>query len=125
MNFEATAKVTATVLGFIFLNGFCDNVLSDYLWARAVVLTSPTVATLGMSITIPLAIISDVCLGKSTFSPMSLIGAILVITGFTLVNVDDEIWRKVLLYFGFKNTKILKKSILAPRGAINASLETE
>lgn len=27
-----------------------DNVLSDYLWARAVLLTSPTVATCGTTI---------------------------------------------------------------------------
>ena len=36
-----------------------NNVLSDYLWARAVVLTTPTVATVGLSLTIPLAFISD------------------------------------------------------------------
>ena len=41
------------------MNGLCNSVLSDYLWARSVVLTSPTVATIGMSITIPLAMISD------------------------------------------------------------------
>ena len=27
--------------------GLFDNVLSDYLWARAVLLTSPTVASVG------------------------------------------------------------------------------
>ena len=36
-----------------------NNVLSDYLWARAVVLTTPTVATVGLSLTIPLAFVSD------------------------------------------------------------------
>lgn len=60
-----TAGFSATILGFIVLNGLCDNVLSDYLWARAIVLTSPTVATVGLSLTIPLAFLSDALLGQS------------------------------------------------------------
>jgi hypothetical protein len=40
-----------------------DNVVADYLWARAVILTSPTVATVGLSLTIPLAFISDFFVG--------------------------------------------------------------
>lgn len=59
-----TAGFSLTILGFIVLNGLCDNVLSDYLWARAIVLTSPTVATVGLSLTIPLAFLSDALLGS-------------------------------------------------------------
>lgn len=41
------------------LKGFIDNVISDLLWARAVLLTSPTVATVALTLTIPMAMVSD------------------------------------------------------------------
>lgn len=37
--------------------GMADNVLSDTLWAKAVMLTSPAAATVGLSLTVPLAIL--------------------------------------------------------------------
>ena len=39
------AGLNSPILGWIVLKGIFDNVLSDYLWARSVVLTTPTVAT--------------------------------------------------------------------------------
>jgi hypothetical protein len=39
-----------------------DYVLADYTWARAVLLLGPTVATLGMTVQIPLATAADVAL---------------------------------------------------------------
>jgi hypothetical protein len=36
-------KITAQIIMWIVVKGLFDNVLSDYLWARAVILTSPTV----------------------------------------------------------------------------------
>lgn len=84
------------MFGFIVLNGFCDNVFSDYLWARAVVLTSPTVATIGMSVTIPLAMASDFLLGKQAPTPVSLGGASLVVVGFVLVNIPSALQRDIV-----------------------------
>jgi solute carrier family 35 protein F5 len=37
------------------LQGLLDNVLSEYLWATAVLLTSPSVATVGLALTVKLA----------------------------------------------------------------------
>jgi len=89
--------ITGTVIGFIVLGGICDQVISDYLWARAVVLTSPTVATVGMSITIPLAFISDLVLGKPGAGGLwATIGAVLVIFGFLFVNSPDVWWEKCM-----------------------------
>jgi solute carrier family 35 protein F5 len=42
--------------------GLMDYVLADYTWARAVLLLGPTVATLGMTVQIPLATAADVVL---------------------------------------------------------------
>lgn len=91
MGLDNLSHLTGVVFGFIVLNGFCDNVFSDYLWARSVVLTSPTVATIGMSITIPLAMISDYLLGNGGPTPISLFGAFLVVVGFLLVNIHKDL----------------------------------
>ena len=34
---QVFAGLTPTVLGFIVVNGLCDNVISDYLWVRGLV----------------------------------------------------------------------------------------
>lgn len=86
-------KMTGAVFGFVLLNGFLDNVIADYLWARAVLLTSPTVATVGLSLTIPFAILCDFII-RGQFSLYSFIGAILFIIGFIILNInfDDIIY---------------------------------
>lgn len=89
------------------MNGLCNSVLSDYLWARSVVLTSPTVATIGMSITIPLAMISDLIIQSVIPGYLAIIGAILVIIGFGLVNVTKEHEIEILQYFKNGYKKIL------------------
>jgi hypothetical protein len=80
--------VNGTIVGFLVLSGLCDNVLSDYLWARSVLLTSPTVATIGMSITIPLAMASDAILNGGQPDLTAIAGALLVLVGFCMVNID-------------------------------------
>lgn len=74
-----------TVVLFLLLSGFVDNVISDLLWAKSIVLTSPTVATVGLSITIPLAMVSDFLIFSDVPSAKSFSGASLVILGFFLV----------------------------------------
>lgn len=88
------ADLTWVVLGFLVIKGLLDNVLSDYLWARAVVLTSATVATVGLGLTIPLAFMSDVLwmgqAGDQVVSLSSVAGALSVLTGFVLVNIGAD-----------------------------------
>ena len=95
LNLDDLTSLTGIVVGFMVLNGLCNNVLSDYLWARAVVLTSPTVATIGVSITIPLALISDFFLHGTTPTILSGSGAFLVLCGFVLVNITKEMELKI------------------------------
>jgi len=83
--------LTWTILGFLIVKGLLDNVLSDYLWARAVVLTSATVATVGLGCTIPLAFVSDLLLGHThVLSIRSAVGAVSVLLGFTVVNIGTS-----------------------------------
>ena len=56
---EDLSPLTPTILGLIVFKGLADNVLSDLLWAQAILLTSPTVATVGLSLTVPLAMLAD------------------------------------------------------------------
>ncbi len=49
----------------IILEGLLDYVLSDYLWARAVMILGPTVATLGLSVQIPMAAAADLAFGNA------------------------------------------------------------
>jgi solute carrier family 35 protein F5 len=39
---KTTTEITWVVFGFLIVKGLFDNVLSDYLWLRAVILTNAT-----------------------------------------------------------------------------------
>lgn len=81
-------NLTLVVFGYLVAKGMLDNVLSDYLWARAVMLTSATVATVGLGLTIPLAFVSDWLMGNAdVINTQSICGAVSVLIGFTLVNI--------------------------------------
>jgi len=81
-------QLSWTAFGFILLSGFFDNVIADYLWARSVLLTSPTVATVGLTLTIPMAILIDSITKASDVSTFLLIGAASVFIGFLVVNMN-------------------------------------
>lgn len=66
-----------------------DNVLSDYLWAKAVLLTTTTVATAGLSIQVPLATIVDSLIGNSPHVS-DYVGAVAVMIGFTGLNLPSD-----------------------------------
>ncbi len=89
-NVSNIRSLTWAILGFVILNCVFDGILGDYLWAKSVFLTSPTFATLGMSLTIPLAILCDIFVSHITsdINPFTLIGAALVVGGFCIVNID-------------------------------------
>uniref|UniRef100_A0A7S3JP17 EamA domain-containing protein n=1 Tax=Aureoumbra lagunensis TaxID=44058 RepID=A0A7S3JP17_9STRA len=73
---------------WVFFKALFDNLLSDFLYAKAVLFTTPTIATLGLSLTIPLAVLTDIfILHKTKINKnisFQLFGAILIIFGFFL-----------------------------------------
>jgi solute carrier family 35, member F5 len=89
---SGSAHLGWTVLSVLVVKGLLDNVLSDYLWLRAVMLTNATTATVGLGLTIPLAFASDVFLdhgSESVISVARVCGALAVLAGFVLVNIGN------------------------------------
>jgi solute carrier family 35 protein F5 len=65
------------------------TLLSDYIYVIAMLKTTPLVATIGLSLTIPLAVIGDYFLSKPAAFQV-LLGAVLVTAGFIVVGVEDS-----------------------------------
>jgi solute carrier family 35, member F5 len=90
---EPLFALSLGLFGLMFIKGMFDNVLSDLLWAWSILLTSPTVATIGLSLTIPMSIVGDWFAYGVTPSPLLTAGAVLTVMGFVtieLANVHEE-----------------------------------
>ncbi|CAI9092670.1 OLC1v1027981C1 [Oldenlandia corymbosa var. corymbosa] len=79
----------------VIANGLVGSVLSDYFWALCVVWTTPLVATLGMSLTIPLAMIADMVIHGRHYSAIYILGSIQVFAGFIIANLSDWFTRNL------------------------------
>ncbi|XP_047969730.1 uncharacterized transporter C405.03c-like isoform X2 [Salvia hispanica] len=75
----------------VIANGLVGSVLSDYFWALCVVWTTPLVATLGMSLTIPLAMVADMMIHGRHYSAIYVLGSIQVFAGFVIANLSDRL----------------------------------
>ena len=80
----------------LLLNGLFGSVVSNMLLARAMVLASPLVATVGLSLSIPLAIASDVMRGRSGFMDVRpILGTIAVWAGFLGVSAAEPLEKRL------------------------------
>ena len=86
---DVHTTLTWTIFLFLILKGLLDNVLSDYLWARAVILTSATVASVGVGLTIPMAFMADWIMGNDTGTG-GILPAVFVTLGFVFVNIGSD-----------------------------------
>ncbi|KAL1922399.1 uncharacterized protein VTP21DRAFT_9938 [Calcarisporiella thermophila] len=71
------------------LNAVLGNFLSDYLWVVSMLMTSPLVATLGLSLTIPVALFGDIMYKEVPLDLSYFTGACLVFIGFVMVAVTN------------------------------------
>lgn len=64
--------------------------VSDFCWCKAVLLTSPLTVTVGLSLTIPLAMVGDWIIKNFEINLWYLTGAIMVTVGFMVINRDEQ-----------------------------------
>ena len=62
---------------------------SDYLYVLAMLKTTPIVVTVGLSLTIPLAIVGDEILNTIHMTAQAGLGALLVFGSFSLVGLEN------------------------------------
>lgn len=67
------------------------SLLSDIAWAFAVLLTSPIVVTVGLSMSIPLSLVGEMVLNNQTVSVLYLVGACIVLLSFVFVNHEEKV----------------------------------
>jgi solute carrier family 35 protein F5 len=65
------------------------TLLSDFIYVIAMLKTTPLVVTVGLSLTIPVAVAGDFFLNKSV-KLLSIFGAILVLVSFAVVGLEDS-----------------------------------
>ncbi|KAK6509458.1 hypothetical protein TWF481_004202 [Arthrobotrys musiformis] len=84
---------TNSVYWVIFIN-CCITVVSDFCWVFAMMYTTPVIVTVGLSLSIPMALFGDVLISSLKLSWSYWIGAGLVFGAFFVVNnsvKDDEL----------------------------------
>ncbi|KAI4214102.1 MAG: hypothetical protein LQ351_003187 [Letrouitia transgressa] len=80
---------TKRVLTIVLVNS-AISLFSDFCWAYSIMLTSPLVTTVGLSLTIPLSLIGQMVLNGQTSSVTYWIGAVIVVASFLLINHESK-----------------------------------
>lgn len=79
-----------SILAAALFKGLIDNILSDLLWARSIQLTSAMLATVGLSLTIPLAIAADALLRGIVPGSAAAVGAAAIFIGFLFTAAGER-----------------------------------
>lgn len=77
------------VIGVILTNCLITFV-SDFCWVKAMLLTSPLTVTVGLSTTIPFAMIGDIIFKNEKITITYLIAAAMICVSFFIINRDAE-----------------------------------
>ncbi|KAG0157534.1 hypothetical protein PDIDSM_4719 [Penicillium digitatum] len=80
---------TSRVWSIILTNAFASFV-SDIAWAYAMLLTTPLIVTVGLSMTIPLSLVGQMVLQSQYSSPMYWVGAAIVFLSFLVVQHESK-----------------------------------
>ncbi|KAJ5227032.1 uncharacterized protein N7469_007038 [Penicillium citrinum] len=75
----------------IILVNSVSSFISDIAWAYAMLLTTPLVVTVGLSLTIPLSLVGQIILQGQYSSPLYWVGATIVFLSFLVVNHESNV----------------------------------
>lgn len=79
---------TQRIWNILLVNSF-SSLLSDVCWAYAMVLTSPLVVTVGLSLTIPLSLVGELIVQGRSESFIYWVGALIVVGSFVFVDRQE------------------------------------
>lgn len=80
---------TSRVWAIIFFNS-ASSMIADICWAYAILLTSPLVVTVGLSLTIPLSLVGQIVLNSQQSSGTYWVGATIVFLSFLFINHESK-----------------------------------
>ena len=76
-------------LGAMTLNAIFGTVISDFCWCKSVVLLGPLLPTLGIALTIPLAMLYNVIIEGQKFSLVYYLGSVIIVAAFLALSARD------------------------------------
>lgn len=79
---------TEKIFTIVMVNS-ASSLVSDFCWAYSMLLTSPLIVTVGLSLTIPLSLVGQMVLDKQYSGPIYWVGAVIVVMSFIFINRED------------------------------------
>ncbi|KAF1834666.1 hypothetical protein BDW02DRAFT_497784 [Decorospora gaudefroyi] len=80
---------TSRILNIVLINS-ASSLVSDLCWAYAMLLTSPLIVTVGLSLTIPCSLVGQMVLDKQYASLLYWVGAVIMVLSFLFINHEDR-----------------------------------
>lgn len=80
---------TNKILTIVLVNS-ASSLVSDFCWAYAMLLTSPLIVTVGLSLTIPLSLVGQMVLDAQYVSWLYWVGAAIMVVSFLFINHEDR-----------------------------------
>lgn len=80
---------TSRIAAIVLVNS-ASSLVSDFCWAYAMLLTSPLVVTVGLSLTIPLSLVGQMVLEGQYASVWYWVGAGIMVASFVFVNREEK-----------------------------------
>lgn len=80
---------TSRILNIVLINS-ASSLVSDFCWAYAMLLTSPLIVTVGLSLTIPCSLVGQMVLDSQYASALYWVGAGIMVLSFLFINYEDR-----------------------------------
>ncbi|KAF3037235.1 hypothetical protein E8E12_005780 [Didymella heteroderae] len=80
---------TGKILTIVLVNS-ASSLVSDFCWAYAMLLTSPLIVSVGLSLTIPLSLVGQMVLDAQYASWLYWVGAAIMVVSFVFINNEEK-----------------------------------